>query len=380
MRASRSAQGNRATIAVLVIALQTHQALAGSLPVPVVEAPVRRSDVPIVLSGLGTVHPVNVATIDSQITGMLQKVDFVEGQQVHTGEILAELDPRPYQARLAQAQAQLGRDQAQLASVRINLSRNVPLLKHGFATDQQVTDQQLRVAQLQNTVKFDQAAVDDARTQLSYATLTAPFDGITGIKRIDIGNIIRPTDATGLVKVTQIQPIAVLFTLPTSSIAPVEDALSHGPLLTTAYDQSATRVLDIGRLLLVDNEADPRTGTVQLKAVFPNPKRLLWPGMFVNVDLAVSTAKGGLTVPIAALQQGQHGQFVFAVGTGGQVSVQPVEVTQQLRGTALVTGGLRAGEMVVVEGQYGLAAGTQVTEANPGQVANSSAATVGLLP
>ncbi len=380
MRASRSAQGSRATIAVLVIALQTHQALAGSLPVPVVEAPVRRSDVPIVLSGLGTVHPVNVATIDSQITGMLQKVDFVEGQQVHTGEILAELDPRPYQARLAQAQAQLGRDQAQLASVRINLSRNVPLLKHGFATDQQVTDQQLRVAQLQNTVKFDQAAVDDARTQLSYATLTAPFDGITGIKRIDIGNIIRPTDATGLVKVTQIQPIAVLFTLPTSSITSVEDALSHGPLLTTAYDQSATRVLDIGRLLLVDNEADPRTGTVQLKAVFPNPKRLLWPGMFVNVDLAVSTAKGGLTVPIAALQQGQHGQFVFAVGTGGRVSVQPVEVTQQLRGTALVTGGLRAGEMVVVEGQYGLAAGTQVTEANPEQVANSSAATVGLLP
>ena len=253
-------------------------------PVPVVTAPVQQHDVPIILSGLGTVQALNTATIRTQVTGLLQTVDFVEGQPVHRGDTLAQIDPRPYQARLEQAQAQLGRDQAQLGNIEVNLNRNVPLLNKGFATDQQVTDQRSQIAQMQSTIKADQAAIDDAQTQLSYATLVAPFDGITGVRRIDVGNIVHPTDPDGLVTMTQVQPIAVLFTLPAANIVQVQDALSRGAVPAVAFDQAGAQALDTGQLLLVNNQADPQSGTVQLKALFPNQQRRLWPGAFVNVE------------------------------------------------------------------------------------------------
>lgn len=265
--------------------------------VPVVTGPVQQGDVAIILSGLGTVQALNTAAIRSQVTGLLQTIDFVEGQQVHKDDVLAQIDPRPYQARLAQTEAQLGHDQAQLANVGVNLNRYVPLLSHGFASDQQVTDQRSQALQLQNTVKSDQANIDDARTQLSYATLTAPFDGITGVRRTDVGNIIHPTDVDGVVTVTQVQPIAVLFTLPAADIAQVQDALANGTVKAVAFDQANVQALDIGQLLLVNNQADPQSGTVQLKALFPNLQRRLWPGTFVNVELTTSVAKAAQSPP-----------------------------------------------------------------------------------
>ena len=351
-----------------------------ALPVPVVTAVVQQHDVPIILSGLGTVQALNTATIRSQVTGLLQTVDFVEGQQVRRGDVLAQIDPRPYQSRLEQAQAQLGRDQAQLANVETNLNRNVPLLNKGFATDQQVTDQRSQVAQLQGTLKADQAAIDDAQTQLSYATLTAPFDGVTGVRQMDVGNIIHPTDTQGLVTMTQVQPIAALFTLPAADIPQVQDALEAGAVKAVAYDQAGTKALDAGQLLLVNNQADPQSGTVQLKALFPNAERRLWPGTFVNVELTTSVDKNGLTVPNDAVQMGTQGEFAFVVGADQKVTLRPVQVAQRLRGTALVSHGLNPGETVVTQGQYRLSAGTLVAPSDPSQVPDSSTATAGLLP
>ena len=349
-------------------------------PVPVVTAPVQQGDVPIILSGLGTVQALNTATIRSQVTGLLQSVDFVEGQEVHRGDTLAQIDPRPYQALLAQAEAQMSRDQAQLANTETNLNRNLPLLSKGFATDQQVTDQKSQVSQLQSALKSDEAAVDNAQIQLSYATLTAPFDGVTGVRQIDVGNIIHPTDAQGLVTMTQVQPIAVLMTLPAADIGQVQDALSVGTVKAVAYDQAGSKALDTGQLLLVNNQADPATGTVQLKALFPNLQRRLWPGTFVNVELTTSVAQGALTVPADAVQQGPQGAFIYVVGDGSKAEVRPVQTGQQRRGVAIVTTGLKSGETVVVQGQYRLTAGADVVPSKPADVPSSSTATAGLLP
>ena len=295
-------------------------------PVPVLTAPVKQGDVPIILSGLGTVQALNTAVIRSQVTGLLQSIDFIEGQQVKRGDRLAQIDSRPEQASLDQAQAQLARDKDQLANLQTNLGRNLPLLSKGFATDQQVTDQKSQVAQMQNAIMSDQAAVENAQTQLSYTSLDAPFDSITGVRTLDVGNIIHPTDAAGLVTVTQVQPISVLFTLPAADIPTVQQALDSGSVQAVAFDQAGNRQLDTGKLLLINNQADPTSGTVQLKALFPNPKRLLWPGTFVNVALTVHTVRGGLTIPTDAVQQGVNGPFVFVVGPDNKVAVQQVQV------------------------------------------------------
>jgi len=274
----------------------------------------------------------------------------------------------------------MGRDQAQLANIEVNINRNLPLLSRGFATDQQVTDQRSQAAQIGSAVKSDQAAIDDAQTQLSYATLTAPFDGVTGVRRIDVGNVIHPTDAEGLVTMTQVQPIAVLMTLPAASIAQVQDALAAGAVPAVAYDQAGTQVLDTGQLLLVNNQADPQTGTVQLKALFPNLQRRLWPGTFVNIELTTSVAKAALTVPADAVQQGPQGTFIYVVGADGKAEVRPVQAGQQRRDVAVITQGLNPGETVVVQGQYRLTAGVAVVPSKPADVPGSSSATAGLLP
>ncbi len=348
--------------------------------VPVVTAPVQQGDVPIILNGLGTVQALNTATIHSQVTGLLQSVDFVEGQQVRRGDVLAQIDPRPLQALLAQAQAQMSRDQAQLANVEVNLNRNLPLLSRGFATDQQVADQRSQVSQLQSAAKSDEAAVDNAQTQLGYATLTAPFDGITGVRQIDVGNIVHPTDANGLVTMTQVQPVAVLMTLPAADIAQVQDALAAGKVEAVAYDQAGNKALDTGQLLLVNNQADPATGTVQLKALFPNVQRRLWPGTFVNVELTTSVMKAALTVPADAVQQGPQGTFIYVVDAGSKAEVRPVQTGQQRRDVAVIAKGLNPGETVVVQGQYRLTAGVAVSPSKPADVPSSSSATAGLLP
>ena len=349
-------------------------------PVPVVVSSVQKIDVPIILTGLGTVRALNTAVIRSQVTGLLQSINFTEGQEVRRGDLLAQIDPRLQQAALEQANATQARDAAHLANAQTNLNRNLPLMSKGFATEQQVTDEQSQIVQLQNDAKSDAAAVDNAQTQLSYTSLLAPFDGVTGIQAMDVGNIIHPNDATGLVTITQVQPIAVVFNLPAADIQAVQEALSAGPVPAAAYDQSGTRLLDRGKLLLINNQADPASGTVQLKAVFPNAKRSLWPGTFANVTLTLRTVHDGLTIPTDAMQQGANGMFVYVVGPDNKVTTTPIEVQQRERGTALVSHGLQANQTVVEQGQYNLVDGTTVVASKPDQVANASPATSGLLP
>ncbi len=363
-------------------------AMAPPLPVPVIATTVQQRDFPIVLTGLGTVTALNVATVRSQVTGMIVNEPFEEGQFVKKGDLLAEIDPRTYQAQLDEAAAVLARDQAHLENAQVNLSRYVPLAKEGFTAEQQVATQRAMVAQEQATVANDQAAIEYARTELSYTKLVAPFDGVTGIRLLDVGNIIQPTNGsasytTGVVVVTQVRPISVIFTLPIDDIPEVHDALVKGPLKTIAFGQDGKTQLDTGQLLLVDNQADPNSGTVRLKAIFPNLHLQLWPGTFVNVQLVTSVARNGLTVPLDAIQQGPQGPFVFVVGQDHRVAMRPVSVRETLTGVALIDKGLSAEEAVVVRGQYRLSSGTLVALAdpnNPSAVPNPSTASSGMLP
>jgi len=356
---------------------------AAPAAVPVIAATVKSGDVPIVLTGLGTVTALNTATVRSQVTGLLVDVPFKEGQFVKKGDLLGKIDPRTYEAQVDEAEAALARDQAHLDNAQINLSRYVPLAQQGFAAEQQVATQQAMVAQQQATVKDDQAALEYAKTELDYTSLVAPFDGVVGIRALDVGNIIQPTNTTGLVVVTQVQPISVIFTLPTIDIPDVQKALATGTVKAIALSQDGKTELDTGQVSVVDNQADPTSGTVRLKAIFPNPHRRLWPGTFVDVQVVTAVQHDGLTVPLAAIQQGPQGQYVFVVGQDHKVTMQPVSVRESLAGEALIDKGVNAGESVVVRGQYRLSPGTLVALAdpnNPGAVPNPSTASSGMLP
>jgi multidrug efflux system membrane fusion protein len=362
-------------------------------PIPVIATKVQQRDVPIILTGLGTVTALNTATIHSQITGLLVSVDFREGQSVKKGDLLAQIDPRTYQAQLDQAQATLEHDQVHLRNAQLNLQRYTELAKTDAATQQQLDNQQAAVEELNAQIKSDQAAVENAKAQLSYTRLVAPFDGITGIRLLDVGNIIHPptssaatqsnTADTSVVVVTQVQPISVIFTLATTNISAVQAAMANNPLQAMAWSQDDKTQLDVGQLAVVNNQADPGSGTIQLKAVFPNQQRKLWPGTFVNVRLVIATEHNALTVPLDAIQQGPLGSFVFVVGPDNMATVRPVSVRQTFGAEALVEKGLNASETVVLRGQYRLSPGTLVTLAdpnNPGAVPNPSTKSSGMLP
>jgi len=353
---------------------------AVTLPVPVVTAQVQQHDEPIVLSGIGTVEALNMASIQSQVTGVLEEVDFVEGQTVRRGDILAKIDPRLYQAALTQAQGQLARDTALHGQAQSDLARYQALGKEDSIALQQVADQKFLVAQYAADVVTDQGLINSDQTQLEYTTLRAPFDGVTGILQVQIGNLIQPSNTTGIVVLTQVQPISVMFILPNADIASVQEAMARGPVQATVYDQSGSKQLDVGTVLAINNQAAPTSGTVQLKAIFPNQQRQLWPGTFVNVELTTSVVKNALTVPTNALQQNNNGQFVYVVGADKRVSVRPVVVTQRLHMAALISKGLQAGETVVVQGQYRLTPGTLVAAAKPSEAPNPSTASAGMLP
>jgi multidrug efflux system membrane fusion protein len=359
---------------------QPASAPAAASPVPVVTAQVQRHDEPIVLSGLGIVLALNTASIQSQVTGVLEEVDFTEGQTVKKGDVLAKIDPRVYQAALTQAQGQLARDTALHAQAATDYARYQKLGAENSIAQQQVADQQFLVAQYAAAMETDQGVIDSDQTQLGYTTLRAPFDGVTGLLQVQIGNLIQPSNTTGIVFLAQVQPISVVFTLPNVDIAAVQDAMARGPVQATVYDQSGTKELDVGTLLAINNLAASTSGTFQLKAIFPNEHRQLWPGTFVNVDLTTSVVKNALTVPTNALQQNDKGQFVYVVGADKRVSVQPVEVTQRLHAVALIGKGLQDGETVVVQGQYRLTPGTLVVATAPSNVLNPSTASAGMLP
>jgi multidrug efflux system membrane fusion protein len=350
-------------------------------PVPVVADKVQVSNIPIALTGIGTVVAYNIVDVHAQVTGTIDKIGFTEGQIVHPGSLVAQLDPRPFQAALQQAQANLSRDEANLANARTNLGRYTPLLKQGFATEQQVVDQAASVSELQAAVAGDKAAIFNAETQLSYTTITSPIDGVTGIKDVDIGNIVQPSSTTPIVRLTQIQPISIVFTLPQDDVPNVQEAMAKGNLQVIAYGQDDRTSLDQGTLLLVNNAVNQGSGTVQLKATFPNARRTLWPGEFVNVRLIIGERHDGISVPLDALQQGQTGSLVYVVNSNGTVQQRPVTVGQTMNGRALIDKGLQPGDVVVTAGQYRLGDGVKVVVVPAGDpaVQNSSEASAGML-
>jgi multidrug efflux system membrane fusion protein len=351
--------------------------------VPVTAASVAQGDVPVVLEGLGTVSPLNTATIRTQVQGTLESVDFVEGQEVKRGQVLARIDQRVYEAQVDQAEAALVRDQASLKNAKANLGRTQPLADRGFATQQTLDTQTSQVAQGEGTIQLDQAALEAAQTQLSFTTVTAPFDGVSGIRRIDPGNIVQPSDPNGLVVLTQLQPIAVIFTVPSAEIPNVQKAIAAGDVAVDAYDASNQHRLDHGSLMLIDNQVDSSTGTVRLKASFPNAARTLWPGAFVNIHLTIAVRKNALTVPLTAVQQGPNGAFVYVVAPDHKVTVRQVVAGQSRAGKVLIEQGLSPNQTVVTAGQYRLSAGTTVEVVPDNQssrVQNATTASAGMLP
>src|SRR5258705_4489872 len=329
-------------------------------PVPVIAAKVIAHDVPIYLEGVGTIIAYNNVVVRSQITGQITQITFQQGKSVKKGDLLAQIDPRPYQAQLDQATANRDRDQAQLANAQANLNRYTPLLSKGFATQQLVDTQKAQLAQLQAMVKSDEAVIANAHGNLAYTRLTAPIHGVTGLRQIDEGNVIHPTDPNGLVDLTQIEPISLILPLPETTFTEIQQEMAKGPVKVMAYSQDDKTKLDEGELLLIDNQIIQTTGTIRLRATFPNAKRSLWPGELVNARLLLRTEPNGLTVAGGAVQQGPNGPYVYVMGDDQTVQMRPVAVGQISDGQALINKGLTANETVIVDGQYKLQPGTHV--------------------
>lgn len=324
--------------------------------VPVVVAIVHRQDMPIYLDGLGKVQAMNTVTVRSQVDGKIDQIAFRDGQEVHAGDPLVLIDPRPYQAALDQTMAKRDQDLAQLAYARHVLERNRGLLIQG-SLDQQTYDlQQATVTQLEALTKADDAAVASARVRLDYTRITAPVTGRVGLRLIDQGNLVRAADATGLLVINQIHPINVIFTLPEQDFQEVHTAMRHAtaqaPLVALAMDRNNHGILDTGRLEAIDNQIDEASGTVRLKAVFDNQGRNLWPGQFVNLRLRVAEKKAVLVVPSSAVKAGADGDYVYTIDPAGTAEFRLVKVPHAEAGLSMVESGLTEGEKVVVDGQY----------------------------
>src|SRR6202022_396458 len=343
--------------------------------VPIVAGTVAQHDVPMYLTGVGTVIAYNTDIVRARIQGQIISINFTEGQRVNAGDLLAQIDPRPYQALIEQYTGNLERDQAQLKNAQANLTRYTTLGDKGWATPQLIETQQAQVGELQAAIKADNALIDAAKVQLSYTRLTSPIDGVVGIRQIDVGNIISPSNTNGLVVVTQLHPISLIFTLPETSLPQIEQQqqITKTPLGVLAYTQDNTALLDQGVLGLVNNEILQTTGSIQLKANFPNTSNKLWPGQLVNARLLVDTRHNGLTVPAAVVQQGTKGPYAYVVNPDSTVAIRPIKVAQISDGQALIDSGLGANEQVVVDGQYKLQPGTHVTLLR-GQAAQEAAA------
>jgi membrane fusion protein, multidrug efflux system len=334
-------------------------------PIPVVAAVAKVGDVPVYLTGLGTVRAYNTVTIHVRVNGTLDKVVFVEGQDVKAGDLLAQIDPRPYKAQLDQVVAAKARDEALLAGAKLDLVRYQKLTAQDSISVQQRDTQLALVAQDAATVKNDQAQIDYAAVQLTYTTITSPISGRTGVRMIDAGNIVQTTDTAALVVVTQIEPISVMFTLPEDDFGVVNKQMAAGLLTVTASSRADNKVLGQGTLLLINNQIDQTTGTIQLKATFPNKDHALWPGQFVDVQLLVETRRNAVTVPSAAVQLGPQGVYAYVIQAGDKVQMVPIKVSSALAGgpMALIETGLSAGDQVVIDGQLKLRPGVIVKAA-----------------
>jgi multidrug efflux system membrane fusion protein len=329
-------------------------------PAPVLVAPARNADVPIYLDAVGNVKALNTVTVRPQVGGQIVKVSFQEGQDVTRGFVLAEIDPRTYQAQLDQAVAKKAQDEATLANARLDLERYTRLAASNSGSKQQADTQKALVAQLDAQVQGDQAAIDNTRAMLSYTKITSPIDGRTGIRQIDEGNLVQAGDANGLVVITQVKPISVLFNLPQQQFSQVNKAFTRGPLPVDSVAADGRTVVDRGKLQVIDNQMDQTTGTIRMKAEFPNPDLQLWPGQFVNVRLLVDTLRQVVVVPTSAVQRGPNGTFVYVVDAESKVAVRPVTVNQQDDTGAVISSGLKAEERVVTTGFTRLSNGTRV--------------------
>ena len=337
-------------------------------PVPILVAPAARADVPVYLETVGTVKALNTVTVRPQVDGKLLAVGFKEGEIVKRGDVLARIDPTTYQAQLDQAIAKKAQDEAQLANAKIDLARYEKLAATNAINKQQADTQRALVAQNTAQVQSDQAAIDSARATLSYTTIIAPLTGRTGVRMVDEGNIVHASDAnSAVVVITQMQPISVQFSLPQQDLARVNDAFAKGPLAVDAQRSDNDAVIDSGKLTVVDNQVDTTTGTVKLKAEFPNAQTQLWPGQFVNVRLLLDTLKDVVVIPTGAVQRGPNGTFVYVVGDDNKAKMRPVAVERQNETQAVIKSGVAPPEKVVITGFARLSDGSEVAigSANP---------------
>lgn len=337
---------------------------ASATPVPVQTAVAKAQDVPIIVRGLGSITAFNTVSVKSRVQGNITQVAFREGQEVKTGDILFQIDPRPYQAALDQVTAQLAKDQASLANARADLARYAALLKRDYAPEQQYATQQATVAEGEAAVKSDQAQIDAARINVDYATIRSPIDGVTGIRQVDLGNLVQANNAQTLVVVTQVKPIYVMFTVPEADIAEIRSAMAKHTLKIQAFDSADERQIAEGTLNLVDNQVDQTTGTVKLKAEFANADERLWPGQFVNAHLVLEEVKDGVTIPAAAVQTGPNGAYAYVIKADDTVEQRAVTIRQTENDRALIGSGLMVSERVVTGGQFRLKPGVRVAIAD----------------
>jgi membrane fusion protein, multidrug efflux system len=333
----------------------------GPLVVPVVVATAQRGDLPVYFNGLGTVTAFNTVTVRSRVDGQIVKINFTEGQMVHQGDSLLEIDPRPYQVQLEQAEGQLAKDQAQLRDVQVDYQRYQLLFKEGVIPKQQVDTQQAQVGQFEGAIKADQAVIDNAKLQLVYAHVTAPISGRVGLRLVDMGNIVHASDTTGLLVITQLQPIAVIFALPQDQLSQVLAKL-HGnqQLPVDAYDRDDTTKIATGKLLTIDNQIDTTTGTYKLKSIFNNEKNDLFPNQFVNVHLLVDMKHNMTIVPTPAIQRGPQGTYVYVMQPDNIVKIAPVTVALSTSNSVGITSGIQPGDVVVTDGTDKLQEGSKV--------------------
>lgn len=348
-----------------------------NMVVPVVVATAQRGDLPVYYNGLGTVTAFNTVTVRSRVDGQIMRINFTEGQNVKAGDSLMEIDPRPFQVQLEQAEGQLAKDQAQQQDAQVNLERYKLLYKEGVIPKQQLDTQNAQVGQFDGAIKSDQAAIDNAKLQITYCHITAPISGRIGLRLVDVGNIVHSSDSNGLLVITQLQPISVIFTLPQDQLPTVAAKLRNGAQLSVqAFDRDDTDEIEAGKLLTIDNQIDTTTGTFKLKATFNNEKNLLFPNQFVNVHLLVDTRKNLMIVPAAAIQRGPQGTYVYTVDNG-VAKIQTVTIAQTTGGNVGLSAGVENGDVVVIDGADKLQEGSKV---NPspvganGQSANGQSA------
>ena len=318
------------------------------------------ADVPVYLSGLGTVQAFYTVTVTARVDGQIEKVAFTEGQDVKKGALLVQIDPRPYQAALGVAIATRDKDRAQLENAHRDMERYSVLAPEDLASKQTVDTQKALVAQLAAQIKGDDAAIDNARTQLDYTSITSPIDGRTGIRLVDPGNNVHAADTTGMVVVTQLEPISVIFTLPEEKFAQLSDALARGTVEVSAMSRDGTREFDRGTVALIDNQIDQTTGTIRVKATLPNKQRLLWPGEFVSMRVLTQVQRQVLTIPVSALERGPDGLFTYLVKPDSTIEVAQLTVGEQVGGSAVIEKGLKVGDKVVASNQYRLQPGSHI--------------------